>query len=258
MGYLEVPSPGATDTGADLWVADRDGGRRRRLVSHPQPNYSIRTPTWEDNDHLLVVVDRSATCEGCNPQTTSQQTLERVDVSTGKLTLVRTGVTAFDLSPDRGNIVYPDTSAESAAALFLAAFPDAQGHPIVPTTRGFAEITSMRFSPDGSEIAFAAADGRLAQVGHRFVSSAATDATARLDGLPENLWAINATGQRLRLIATLHEDLPAIAWSPDSTVLFVIGTSALYRINVNGGDPLPIGRGAVHSQLVYLPALPDS
>jgi Tol biopolymer transport system component len=255
IAYLEVPSSTASDGGADLWTADRNGTHARRLVVHPQSNHSIRAPVWEDDRHLLVVVDRPSTCDGCNPVTTSQQTLERVDLQSGDLTLVRSGVTAFDLSPDGGSITYPDTSSESAARLLISNMAGGTPQEIVPLATHFVEITSMRFSPDGGRIAFAAADGRLARADAALVSRAAgAGPSPNVDGLPENLWIVDASGQNLRPVVPLREDQPALVWSPDGTALYVIGTGALYRVAITSGAAVRIGSGAVRSQLAYVPA----
>ena len=83
IAYLLGPPPGtpAADSGADVWVADRAGTHRRRLLSHPQPNHSFRQVAWQDDRHLLVVVDVPARCDGCNPATTTQQRLRAAMLS---------------------------------------------------------------------------------------------------------------------------------------------------------------------------------
>jgi hypothetical protein len=254
IAYIEKPRPGSSDSGADLWIARSDGADPHRLLAHPQPDHSIRTPAWEDNRHVLVVIDQSATCAGCNPTSTTTQVLERVDVATGRLMLLRDGVTSFDVSPDGGSVVFPDTTSGVGAALLSSPVDASPARAVVPLTRAFAEITAARYAPDGETIAFAAAENRSVRASQPLVSRLAFEAAAApvADGLPEDIWLIDASGAHVRILTTLRESLPDIAWSPDGTALYVIGAVALYRIDVMSGDVENIGRGATGSQIAML------
>jgi len=74
-----------------------------------------------------------------------------------------------------------------------------------------------------------------------------------LDGLPEDVWIIDAAGGQARRVADLKEDLPAVTWNGDGTHLYVLGAMALYDVNLVNGAVDNLGEGAFHGQLTWAP-----
>ena len=67
------------------------------------------------------------------------------------------------------------------------------------------------------------------------------------------LWTVDVDGRNLRVIASLGEDLPVGAWSPDSRyIAFLGGGSAL-----GGGRADPDGRGWITAASTHGPAGPS-
>jgi Tol biopolymer transport system component len=250
--YVEAGSP-AGDAGADLWVAGRDGSGRRLVVKHLLTNHSLRSPRWEDNRHVLVVLDVPATCQGCNPLTTTAQDLERVDVATGAMRVVQRNVVEFDLAPGGARVAFPDAGHEDAEGLRTANLDGSSISEIVPLSQRFAQVGSPRYSPDGTRIAFAAAEPRALVAGTSFISRQGFGParSPQSDGLPTNVWIVDATGAHLHVLAGLHENALSLAWDPSGETLYAVGAAGLYRIDVKSGDVARIGPGATGATIEY-------
>ena len=253
IAYLLGPPPGtpAADSGADVWVADRAGTHRRRLLSHPQPNHSFRQVAWQDDRHLLVVVDVPARCDGCNPATTTQQRLERVDIISDQIEVLRDGVPEFGLSPDQQWLAFPTPGNDRAEGLQVAPMDPSQDPHVIVPREAFAQITSPRYAPDGKTIAFAAAQSRSLRSD---ITLAGYAPGPLADGLPEDVWSVDADGTHLRIVAALRESAPVLAWDPAGTTIYAVGVVALYRIDVATGTVSRIARGAPAASLTYAPA----
>jgi hypothetical protein len=67
-----------------------------------------------------------------------------------------------------------------------------------------------------------------------------------LDGLPQDIYAVDAAGGRPRVIAELKEDLPTLDWTDDGKRIYVLGSLGLYEVNVESGAVTRIGEGVFH------------
>lgn len=256
IAYIAQPPPktqGNTyDAGSDLWVADRDGSNPHAVFVHVQPNQLVRVPQWEDATHILAVVSELATAGGTTSVT---YTLERIDIATGQRTNVLDDVLAFGLTPDHKTMAYAKLGEQTGET--LVGIPVAGGTPttLVDTTAELAPFNSPRYSPDGSTVAFASADQTGARADFEYVTSRAFAPlpAPRLDGLPEDIWTMPASGGAPRRVADIKEDLPALTWSGDGKHIYVIGVNALYDVDLTSGAVDKIGPGSFHGQLVWTP-----
>jgi hypothetical protein len=74
-----------------------------------------------------------------------------------------------------------------------------------------------------------------------------------LDGLPQDVWLVDAAGGRPRLLATMQEDLPSLTWSGDGRRIYLLASSGLYEIDVASGAVSRIGEGVFHGQIAWGP-----
>jgi Tol biopolymer transport system component len=97
------------------------------------------------------------------------------------------------------------------------------------------QITSPRFSPDGSEIAFVGSDmgpqalDRPGQPDNLF----GTDLFAKgvmNHGPPGDVWVISVYGGAAYRLTSFEEDDPTLAWSPDGYWLAMLGGGGLYLL----------------------------
>ncbi len=261
LAYVSQPPPkieGAKyDAGSDLWAANRDGSNPHAVFTHDVPNQLVRFPQWEDAGHILAVVQEISRKDG---RTNVVYMLERIDVATGRRTNVLEDVLSFGLSPDGKRAVYtklaPQTG-ETLEVLELAANGGAAGvsKTLVGIDQYLSPFNSPRYSPDGSKVAFASADQLDARAPIEYVSARGFGPAPRaaLDGLPEDIWVIDAAGGTPQRAADLKEDLPALAWNGDGTHIYVLGAAGLYDVNLANGATTKIGEGVFHGQLTWAP-----
>ena len=116
-----------------------------------------------------------------------------------------------------------------------------------------APFAFPRFSPDGSIVAFASADqtGAMApdvklvslERGSGGTFSAAT--TMTLDGLPQDIWTVEAEGGTAVRVADLKEDLPSLTWDGSGERIYALGVDGLYEVNLTTGAVVGVGGGRI-------------
>jgi Tol biopolymer transport system component len=218
------------------------------VFEHDQPNQLVRYPQWAGEQTLYAIVQELETVDGV---THAVYTLSRIDIATGERAVVLEDAVAFDIAPDGERIAYAKLQPDAGETLQAVDIDAANGGvELVPATEGLAPFNSPHFSPDGERIAFAAADQNMPLAG-RAVSAKPIAAT--LDGLPQDIWIIDAEGSRPQVAAELKEDVPALTWGGDGEYIYVLGANALYEINLENGAVTEIGEGVFHGQLAWAP-----
>ncbi len=262
LTYIVQPPPTVEnnkyDAGSDVWVSDRDGGNARVVYAHAQPNQLVRFPQWEDAGHILAVVQEIVTSSG---PTKVVYTLERIDATTGDRTKVLEDVLAFTISPDGKRITYAKLAPQTGETLAAADIAGGNEKTLIGFEQDLSPFNSPRYSPDGTKIAIASADQTGARAAFEYVTidraTAAqvksVDRAAALDGLPEDIWTIDAVGSTPIRVADLKEDLPALTWSGDGKHIYVVGAAGLYDVVIASGAANRIGEGAFHGQVTWAP-----
>jgi dipeptidyl aminopeptidase/acylaminoacyl peptidase len=262
IAYIVQPPPKVEgnkyDAGSDLWVANRNGTDPHVVFTHVQPNQLIRFPQWETNDRILAIVQEISTKNGI---TSVVYTLERIDPATGQRSNVLEDVLAFAISPDGKRVAYAKLAPQAGETLESQDIGGGNARTLVPQTQNLTPFNAPRFSPDGTKLAFASADQTGAVAPFQLVSLdpeaplATQDAVALLDGLPEDIWTIDADAPDsvpVR-IADLKEDLPWLTWDGSGKHVYVVGSAGLYDVNVETGAVTRLSDGAFHAQLTWAP-----
>ena len=188
-------------------------------------------------------------------------TLERIDASTGQRSNVIENVLAFAISPEGKRVVYAKLAPQSGETLESQDLGGDNARTLVPQTQNLTPFNAPRFSLDGTKVAFASADQTGAIAPFQLVSLdpqsglAPQDAVALLDGLPEDIWTIDADapGSTPVRIADLKEDLPWLTWDGSGKHVYVIGSAGLYDLNVETGAVTRLADGAFHAQVAWAP-----
>lgn len=256
LAYVVQPPPRVQgtkyDAGSDLWVANRNGSGQHAVFTHDTPNQAVRYPQWEDAGHILAIVMEIANSGGTTNVT---YVLERIDAATGQRTRLLSDVLAFGLAPDGKHAVYAKLSPQTGETLNTIEIGAENEATLVGIDQNLSPFNSPRYSPDGTKIAFAAADqtGARANLQYVTVSGFGRDAGPPLDGLPEDIWTIAAAGGPPQRVADLKEDLPALAWGGGGKHIYVVGASGLYDVNLENGNSTRIGEGSFHAQIIWAP-----
>lgn len=248
-----VIADGSYDAGTDLWIANRDGSDARVLFEHTEPNQVVRFPQWGDDAHVFAIIQEVSVGGGV---TSVVYTLQRIDVATGERERVLDDALSFTVTPDASRVAYAKLSRETGETLAAVNVDGTDAETLVPVTENLSPFNSPRYSPDGTQIAFASADQTGARADITYVSSAGGSggrvARPLLNGLPQDIWTIDAAGGPPRRVADLKEDLPALTWSGDGEHLYVLGVAGLYDVDLTSGATTRIGEGFFHGQLDWV------
>jgi Tol biopolymer transport system component len=256
LAYVVQPPPKVQgtkyDAGSDLWVAKRDGSGQHAVFTHDTPNQLVRFPQWEDAGHMLAIVME---IENAGGTTNVTYVLERIDVATGERARLLNDVLAFGLAPDGKHAVYAKLSPQTGETLNTIEIGGGPEATLVGIDQNLSPFNSPRYSPDGTKIAFASADQTGARAHMEYVTAAGfgRDAAPALDGLPEDIWTIAASGGAPQRVADLKEDLPALTWGADGKHIYVVGAAGLYDVNLENGKSTRIGEGSFHGQIIWAP-----
>jgi Tol biopolymer transport system component len=184
-----------SDAASQVMVVNVDGTGEVRVT--PQTRGEDQSPEWSP-DSARIAFDRWHPKQGIYLVNSDGTHLQR-------LTSTSPGGNGFDWSRDGQRIVYSD-DGETITALTIA------GHAVQKIHPG----TNPRWSPDGTKIAFEAADTAHDQ---------------------RDAWVMNADGSGAQALIS-----PACCpvWSPDGQALASSGASpgnAIAVVNASGGDP---------------------
>ncbi|MEX2160171.1 MAG: hypothetical protein WEB04_12290 [Dehalococcoidia bacterium] len=239
------------ETGADLFLANRDGSDARPLLLHGQQNEQIRAPAWfPDGTRLLINVQQIQAAQILT-------NLEVLDTSTGARTTLVTGALLPALAPDGTRIAYVRQDAMYVQTLYLASADGSDEREVIGPDQGMGSISSPRFSPDGRFLVFAVspvlgAPGGI-RSGQEYVSRAVA-AVGASNGLPMDIWTMELPDGEPRPLATLQLDQPGLAWSGDSKRIFVLAGAGIFVIDAENGASQRLGEGTFHGQLAWLSA----
>jgi Tol biopolymer transport system component len=235
---------GGIDYGSDIYIANRDGTDQRLVIEHAALAEFLREPVWlPDGGGLLFTV------RGQDALGNRRVGIERYDLASGERRLVFQDASKVDVGTDGSTVVYvhedPLTQQEQ---LVVDGIESRTRRPLLPRQPSVALLTSPVLSPDGRQVAFAAADGPpRANLGARTFAAAAAHPTL------QDVWLINVDGTDLRRLAEIVESQPTLAWSTDGASLYVLGVGGFWRIDPVSGAIESIGEGVPGGQMRLLP-----
>jgi Tol biopolymer transport system component len=248
---VELPAyakeDGSIDFGTDLYVSDADGSNAHRVLEHMSTGEYFEAPAWLDDSTLLVGT------RGSDPVTGSYSRIEKVDIAKSTRTVVLDNAAMGAISPDGKSIAYtaidPQTRVQHLVIENLTT--DDQPRILVDEYAGLALFSAVTFSPDGSELAFAAVD--LGTIPPPPMPASRSDAVWKgavqtlTHPFAEDAWVINpsdATG--LHRMADMGENMPSLTWSGDSAWVYALGPGFLWRLDpaASTGEQLRQSTGA--------------
>lgn len=238
---------GQIDFGADLYVSDRDGANARAVLLHSRVGEYLESPDWID-DKTVLVGDR-----GLDPA--SSKTFSRIvkiDLSTGKQEVLLEDAVMGAVSRDRKWLVY--SSVEPKTRVEQLTVSDVKGGSpriVVPDTSGLALFIGMYFSPNGSQIAFAAVDVR--QIAPPPAPPGAPPAPETLTHpFAQDVWLVNRDGSDLKRLGEIAENMPSLTWSGDGSMIYVAGPNYLWRLDPVAATAEQVRQSGERSWIVWL------
>jgi copper transport protein len=214
--YYELPDTRGLPLpqGTDVYVMDADGSGQHPASVHDAPSAVLQNPVWSPDGSALYV-DYQAQ----RPSGELDVGVDRVDLGSGKRTRVVPDAVAHALSPDGKWLAYVrrPTTSQRSFTVWRSGLDGAQAVQLLGPNL-FTRYSSLRFSPDGQRLVFAAVgQGPPQSLIEQLVP------VAHADGDLWDLWTIDAGGANLHRLTAINEDLPVAAWSPDGRHLAFLG-----------------------------------
>jgi Tol biopolymer transport system component len=244
---------GQLDFGADLYVSGADGSNPHRLLEHETVGDYFERPIWL-NESTLLVGWRGFDASG------SFSRIETVNTDGGEHEVVLNDAAIGDLSPDRTSIVYttidPKTRVQRLVIEALAT--DDEPRILVDENAGLALFSAVAFSPDGSQLAFAAVDLGGAVPPPKPPSphgsrSAYETVDVTTHPFAQDVWLIDPRdGSGLHRAADIAENMPSVSWSGDGSSLYVFGPGFLWRLSPASGEAEQLRETAEPGAIVWL------
>jgi Tol biopolymer transport system component len=250
----EIPartaSNGLLDFGADLYVSDRDGANPHPVLLHSRVGEYLESPDWLDSKSLYVGVRGLDTASG-----KSFSRILKVNVASGAQEVVLENAVIGAISRDRKSLVFSSVDPQTRVEQLVVG--DVKGgspHVIVPDTSGLALFLSSAFSPDGSQIAFAAVDVRSLAPPPRPPSAPATapPPESLVHPFAQDVWLINRDGSNLHRLGEIAENMPSLTWSGDGSSIYVIGPNFLWRLDPAAGTAEQLRESKDRAWIVWL------
>lgn len=224
------------DNGTDLYIMDADGKNARPLVEHGQVGSWLGEPTWTPDGKSVYFTRRDAH---------GAETVERVDVASGKSQVVLQDAATPTISPDGQHIAYLKTDPQAFTQdLWVSNLDGSEARRLLGDPE-FTSLVAPRFAPDSQRIVFVAVGGPDRPSVDRPKAARFNPlawlgpAVAEAHAVPYNLWTVNVDGSGItRLTNDLEIDSPVTAWSPDGKWLAFMGDLGMYLIDAKDGKQL--------------------
>jgi Tol biopolymer transport system component len=252
FSFLPAPTPGAT-FGADLYVVRADGGNARAVFTHDVDGGVARAPAWAPDGKAIYFSYSSSSVRPGQTEPAAAQRIERLDLATGRRTVIVGGHDHPAVAPDGAQVVAAwndpavvGSAGTGSSGLSLVGAAGGPARTLVPPGQ-FGTIWAPRFSPDGRSIAFSASGGDRSRP--RFTippqpRGQTWPPSVAAHGLPMDLWLVDVATGRIELLAALGADDPTPAWSPDGRRLAYGSGAGIVVLDLTTGATTPLMAGS--------------
>lgn len=206
---------------------DSATGKGRVLARGAQATVSLGEAAWVPDGQSLLVNMQESQFDANNNYVSNKLSIGRYELATGQFQALVENATSPAPSPDNQRLAYLALDPQSYEATLTVARADGRDPQLVTATQQFSGITTPRWSPDGAQIAIAAAGGNHPHTGgaapapeRLLLETLLGISIAQAHGDPAHIWVVNATNFTLRQSQSEELDDPRIAWGPDGRLVY--------------------------------------
>ena len=251
VSFNEAFGPGA-ELSSDIHLVDLADGSEEPLLVHEAGGEFYWAPRWTADGTALLYAHQIN--EPDENGRVFRIAIERLELATGEVTVVRDRATEPHPSPDGTRIVFVDDPALTQRMSVLD-LTTGQETVLADLSIGLSSFSVPQWSPDGEWIA-AAITGTGPQVSARpEVTLRTFGARAASNGI-QDIWLIRPDGSGLLRITTILEDNPDFAWSDDGRHILVRGLFGVYLVDAFARSTQTLGAGEFHGGHDWSGALP--
>jgi mono/diheme cytochrome c family protein len=226
-----------------LYVMNADGSGLKPLWKPAHGLLGLFT--WAPDGKSIYVNGNGVPTGKADSKGDRQLVVVRLDVATGAIEPLLTDALDPTLSRDGKQLAYLKLSDDGYTMALMIAAPDGSNPREIISGTDFQGFYAPRFSPDGKQIIVAGIGGpETDKQGNPIKASAPSaldrllglfePASAEAHGLPWDLWIVNTDGSGLRRLTNFYEDLPMVAFSPDSKQVAIMGLGGIYLMAPDG------------------------
>ena len=239
--YYVVPTDPKDLGGSDLYVADATGANGRLLRSHPDAGATFEDPEWTADGGAILATLRRPIYNNVNQYQGETLSIVKVGLDgADPVVIVKDGLGPAT-SPDGKYLVYTSVDPKGQPNGLRIADSNGQNTKDLLTGGSFAYARGPAFSPDGTQIAFAAVPGTGAVVpGKKGGAVIPIYEVVEAHGIPWDIWTVRPDASELQRLTNESEDTPTPTWSPTGEWIAFSGEIGLYLVDVGGKNTIRV------------------
>jgi dipeptidyl aminopeptidase/acylaminoacyl peptidase len=229
------------DFGVDLYVGEAGAGELREVVRHGRIGEIINRPNWlpGGNELIFAVLGR-------DEQRLPDYRIEVLNLDSGERRRLVQGGLEPSLSPDGSTLAYVVFDFETGGErLMLLDLASGQSSPLLSDSEVLYNVASLAWSPDGSRLAFAAADPLSLSLPLPKGPILASLAHPEL----QDVWTVNLDGSHLNRIVELAYATLSLAWAGDNRHIYALGEGGFWRIDAGSREKTRIDEGMLAGRI---------
>ncbi len=246
----------------ELLIARADGSNPQTVLAHQLAGEVFAAPVFSVDDRYLYYSHTKPILKDSQVVSATVK-LERLDLQTKQIKELTDDATQPAVSPDGKRIAYiktdPDTFVQN---LWIADVNGEDAKAIVPGNTMGGGLHSPRWTRDSKRILFAAPNlfssknqptnkltNQPTNVLVSWIVGWFVIPVAEAHGPPWDFWIVDDTGQNMRRVTEIGEDMPYAAFSPDGKKFAFMGLAGLYIVDADGKNVRWLHRDGGHGRL---------